>query len=307
MAVITECVDAKAKLSIVARLVAARARPDLADSTGLCPLHSREATPDLFQLLLDVEPAPNVNVQDRHGETPLHYHAKAGNATQCALLVECKALVDAADWKGDTPLILAMTRGKPQALAILLHAGASLTAANKMGQTATTVQLTSPDQADGYRQCVDMIASFKANTLPRPPPVLLKKKSAKAKDSKDSKDAMTPRSPAPAAAPGLPLYPAASGLPLYPAGFESKAVALPKPEQFHGDFDLPLPLSQLTKVDHVVLLALFALSFISVQSYSVDLVASNPQHAPILARVLASLGDLKSRVTRVQASPVLFS
>lgn len=135
-----ECkADEHARCEIARVLVAAGARPDIANSNGYCALHPSVTLPtEMMKIWLSAVPAPNVNVQGDEG-TPLHVQALGGNADKCQILIEAKADVNAVNKAGDTALMVAVRRGRDAVVPVLLAAGADTSIKNNSGETVLTL------------------------------------------------------------------------------------------------------------------------------------------------------------------------
>ena len=138
-------------LAMVTRLLAAGARPEVANSSGWTPLHlaarysrTDSSIPVLRALL---EAARTVNPVNSDGSTPLHLAAshagKTASVAASTLLMQHGASLSLADRHGNTPLhlavVCALQGGDPSVMRTLSLAGAPWLASNAAG--ATPLQL----------------------------------------------------------------------------------------------------------------------------------------------------------------------
>jgi ankyrin repeat protein len=111
--------------------------PDAYGNTPLILACSRNARPDLVQLLIQKNANPDVANKD--GWTPLIMAAHAGRFEVVQLLLERGAHVNAANRFGETAILKAVYNNDVPMVELLLTHGADINKANRQGDTPLSV------------------------------------------------------------------------------------------------------------------------------------------------------------------------
>jgi hypothetical protein len=144
-------------------LVAAGARPTLANQFGSTPLHDAAANGDAnaVRALLAI-PGVSVNALDTDGETPLMLAVRAGGNPATRVLLEAGAAKDTRRTDGRTALMVAMANANEDQVLLLLRAGAPV---------ADWATLRRAAQTRGMTDVLEWIRVQRATSTPQSAPL----------------------------------------------------------------------------------------------------------------------------------------
>jgi len=118
-------------------LIRQRIGVNAADVDGSTPLQWAAHWNDIDTVKLLLAAGAKPNVANRYGVTPLHEAATIGSAPVVAALLRAGAQANAIYGEGETPLMLAARAGNVESVKLLLEAGADVNAAESFrGETA---------------------------------------------------------------------------------------------------------------------------------------------------------------------------
>jgi len=124
-------------------LIRQRVDVNLPDVDGSTPLQWAAHWNDLEMVKALLAAGAKPTVANRYGVTPLHESATIGSASVVSALLRAGAKPDATYGEGETPLMLAARSGNVDSVKLLLEANADVNAAEKFrGQTALMLAAT---------------------------------------------------------------------------------------------------------------------------------------------------------------------
>jgi uncharacterized protein len=143
-------------------LIRQRVGVSAADVDGSTPLQWAAHWNDVETVKLLLAAGAKPNVANRYGVTPLHEAATIGSAPVVAALLRAGAQANATYGEGETPLMLAARAGNLESVKLLIEAGADVNAAESFrGETA--LMLASVENHAGVVKAL-LAAGAKPNT-----------------------------------------------------------------------------------------------------------------------------------------------
>jgi cytohesin len=118
-------VTEKGQGELLKALLAAGAKPDIADTAGRTPLHVAAEKGDVAAVAALIAASANVNLLQGEGRTPLALAAANQHLSAVSALLAARAKPDLAGPDGLTPLYRAVEKGQAALVALLLDAGAN--------------------------------------------------------------------------------------------------------------------------------------------------------------------------------------
>ena len=110
--------------------------PDMVDDQSRTGLHYAAMNGNLQILAILIKAKAKLNIADKLGDTPLHLAAEQGQTEAAELLLDVGAEVDPQNKDGMTPLMIAASRGNLELVRALLAKGASVTKTDYTGRDA---------------------------------------------------------------------------------------------------------------------------------------------------------------------------